>query len=228
VVLGVASLAETLGTSILILNLEVDTGGVIEQEVHVQGKEIGDPEEHRLFDAFLLLGQKIQGEIEVMELEALGLGPIDLLEPTLIEAQLAVRGQGPVRHQQEGRLSQQDRGGPPGGGPAHLLAQAQAVPEGTKEVEAAILLGPLDGDGLAEGFGLRFQADQIIRAGDAEDALGQAAYGLDIEVLLTAEVVDDAGLGALLLGIPDTLGELEVADGGAVAVVTLGGAYVHA
>jgi len=49
-----------------------------------------------------------------------------------------------------------------------------------------------------------------------------------VELVGAAEVVDDLGDGAAALGVPDVLGELVVADLGAVGVLALRDAEVHA
>jgi hypothetical protein len=67
----------------------------------------------------------------------------------------------------------------------------------------------------------RIRRDDVLGARTPQDALGQAAQPLPRGVVHAAEVVDDAGLGALVLGIPGVLGELVVGDGAAVGETAL-------
>jgi hypothetical protein len=60
------------------------------------------------------------------------------------------------------------------------------------------------------------------------DGADQALQGGFVELIGAAEVVDDLRLGALGLGVPDTLGERVVGDSGAIAVTSFGDAQIHA
>jgi len=76
------------------------------------------------------------------------------------------------------------------------------------------------------GLGLELQG--VLGADEAAQAVDQPFDGLDIKLFPTAEGVDHLGLGKTLLGVPGVVGELDIFDRGAVFVLALDGAYVHA
>ena len=63
-----------------------------------------------------------------------------------------------------------------------------------------------------------FSQQCVVVREHAQDALGQATERLPVELIGPAEVVDHSGDGAAASGVPDVLGELEVADLRAVRV----------
>ena len=99
-------------------------------------------------------------------------------------------------------------------GVAQYAIDAQLLPQVVQSVDAAIRPGIQDAH-------IRIRGESLLGGQEAEDAMGQTFELLWIELVGTAEVVDDpSGRSALVL-VPGVLGELVVVDGGAVAVMTL-------
>jgi hypothetical protein len=108
----------------------------------------------------------------------------------------------------------------------HLLAQqrpeAELFPSGTGRVQAAIridLLDVVDADIRRELPGR--QIDAIV-VGHAQDALGQAAQGLRIDLVGTAKRIDDTRLRTPSLLVVVIFGEL-VVDGVGTVLTSLAG-----
>jgi hypothetical protein len=89
----------------------------------------------------------------------------------------------------------------------HNWSKSQAPPNGRLETKRS--------PDAAGGF----QTQGLFRAEEPADAPGQAAEGFGIQFILTAEGVDDVDLGVPGLGVPLVVGELDVADDGAVLVL---------
>ena len=69
---------------------------------------------------------------------------------------------------------------------------------------------------------------QFLGGAALQDVAGEAAQALGgLRDIAASAVIDDADAGALLDGIPDVLGELEVAQDGTVGTFLLGLAQVH-
>ena len=66
------------------------------------------------------------------------------------------------------------------------------------------------------------------RVGKTAQAIDQPLDGLDVQLILAAEGVNDLSLSKALLGVPGVVGELDVLDGGAVLVLALDSAHIHA
>jgi len=103
---------------------------------------------------------------------------------------------------------------------AELLPQA-AGGQHDAEVEDGVDLDLAEAD-PGRGCGAVAGLEHAVDAGD------QALQGGGVELVGTAEGVDDPRLGAPGLGVPAVLGEGVVGDRGAVAVPPLGFPQVHA
>jgi len=76
--------------------------------------------------------------------------------------------------------------------------------------------------------GLGLQLKGILGAEEAAQAVDQPLDGLDVQLIFATEGVDDLGLSEAFFGVPGVVGELDVLDRGAVFVLALDGAYIHA
>ncbi len=95
------------------------------------------------------------------------------------------------------------------------------MPELFKDIEIAIRPGINELPGRVLGHDL-FGGDS------PQDAAGEAAQAFaDLWFIGPAAVVDDLGLGALLFGVPDTFGQLQVGNDLAVDAFLFCFAQVH-
>jgi hypothetical protein len=69
---------------------------------------------------------------------------------------------------------------------------------------------------------------RLLPGADTQNAAGQATQGRTINLFGSAEILNDLGDGAALLGVPGILGELVVLDGGAIGILAASGAQVYA
>ena len=103
----------------------------------------------------------------------------------------------------------------------------QPVPERFEQVSAPGRPAADKGQGfMLAGFGLKREG--ILGVKETAQAVDQPLDGLDVKLIFAAEGVDDLGLGEAFLGVPGVVGELDVFDAGAVLVLTVDGAHVHA
>ena len=216
-----------MGGDVLLVGLEPGGGRVVEHQVDVELEQVGRAPEHRLLDRVPVLGQDIQGAVELVQAEVARLGQPHPVEPALVAGEL---GAGPVEalrhHGQEGggvrRLQPLFRY--PG---LDRLADAELGPEGSRHVHDAELEGGLDRDPAharaVTGAGF---AAGILQ--DPPDARDQPLQGRAIEPVGATEAVHHPGLDVALPGMADVLGERVVAHHRTVLVPPLGGPQVHA
>lgn len=101
-VLGVAANAQlVVAFFVLVVDLKVNGGCIVEDELNVGVEEVGDLEEHRLLEVGLALFEKVQSAIEVMELQLICLGKVALFSPMLEAIELRGRRETPVGHHEE-------------------------------------------------------------------------------------------------------------------------------
>ena len=95
--------APLLAGDVLLVALEPGGGAVVEDQVDVELEQIGRAPEHRLLDGVAVLGQDVQGAVELVKAEVARLGQPHPVEPALVAGEL---GAGPVEalrhHGQEG------------------------------------------------------------------------------------------------------------------------------
>ena len=151
----------------------------------------------------------------MVQLESVGVGQEHFFaEPLLVAVELGVRSQGAVGYHREQSPLQRLARGMGLHGVAQDAIDAQLLPQMVQRVGAAIRPGIQDAH-------IRLRGESFLGGQEAEDAMGQTLELFWIELVGTAEVVDDpSGRSALVL-VPGVLGELVVVDGGAVAVLTL-------
>ena len=154
--------------------------------------------------------QEIHGPIQVVQFQRFGAGDLHVLaQPLFVAIQLRGRGAGPVGHHgKQGALD----------GKVELaltehvsndLIDAQMPPDLLQHINIAIRP-------RIEEPPVRLRRHDVLGATAPQDAVGEAfePFG-DGRIVGAPAVVDDSGLGTLLFGVPDVLGDLEVGEGGA-------------
>ena len=98
-VLGVAALAQRIEAAplpvefrlVLLVDLEVQRCGVVEDQVHIGVHQVRHAEVERLLDLGLVLLEEVHGEVEVVQIELLARWEVDLFsQPLLPTVQLRV------------------------------------------------------------------------------------------------------------------------------------------
>jgi hypothetical protein len=205
-----------------VLDLEVQRGGVVEDELHIEIEQIGQAEVERLLDGLLGGFEEVHGAIQMLERE--GVGPLDahvLGEPALVAVELRARGTEPVRHHGEQRPLDREL----------ELALAELLFEDLRDAEASPQVledvdGPV-GPGVGESSS-RVEGEDLVGRAPAQDAAREPSQPLgDLGIVGPPAVVDDAHPGALALRVPDVLGELEVGQVGPVGAFLPGLAQIH-
>jgi len=210
------------GALILFVNLEVQRGGVVEDDLHIQAQEVGHPEEDLPFDRLLVRLQEVHRAVQVLQRQPLGAGDARVfLQPLFVAVELGGRRADAVGHHRKERPLDV-KAQPPGAGlSVEDLSDTQALPQRLQHIEVAI--GPSAHQAPVGAIG----HDLLGRAA-AQDTLCQPAQPLDDRFILGASTVaKDARLGAALLGIPGVLGKLKVGDDTAVGAFLLGLTQVH-
>ena len=215
-------LGRTLLRFVLVIDLEVQRGGVVEDQLHIRIQQIRHAVVDRLFDRPVVIRQEIHGPIQVVQLQRFGAGDLHVLaKPLFVAIQLRGRGAGPVGHHgEQGALD----------GKVELaltdhvsndLVDAEMPPDRLQHIDIAI--GP-----RIEEPPVRLRSDDVLGAAAPQDAVGEAfePFG-DGRIVGASAVVDDPGLGTFLFGVPDVLGDLEVGEGGAVGAFLSGQSQVH-
>jgi hypothetical protein len=164
----------------------------------------------------------IHGPVEMMQAQSVRALNADILsQPLFITVELGTGGTRSVGHHgKEGAFDWEIEFAA-----AELVrkdvGEAQALPERFQDIQSAIGPGidhtPLVGV-LHNLFGSTLFEDA---SGEVSQALGR--FG----VLRAAAIIENANLGALFLGIPHALGQLEVRDQGAIGSFLTGFTQVH-
>ena len=193
---------------VLLVNLAVERGRVVEDELHITREEISDPEEQLLLQRLLVPLEEVHRPVEVVQLEPRPTRQPDILaEPLLVAVELGGGSQAAVGHHGEaGPLHGE-------GAPRVIASQGRQslrhpdpLPQLLEDIEVAV--GPRVQQRPAGAFG-----DDLLRGDPAQDASRQRAQPLaDLGVIGSAEVVDDAGVGSLRRRVPDALRELQVGN----------------
>jgi hypothetical protein len=191
----------------------VEGRGLPEAQVHIRGAQIGGAQAQLLLEGRDRAQQAIQGAIAVRQRQGLGRRPIPRIgQPVRVAGQLGGGTREPVGGQGEpGRLV---------GGVTTVLLQllppqrpaAQLCPSRAGGVEHPVrldLLDVLDADIQRELAGRQLEA---VGVDHAPETLGQAAQGLRIDLVGTAERRDHTRLRAPSLLMVVMFGEL-VVDG---------------
>ena len=197
-------------------------GGVVEDQLHIRIQQIRHAAIDRFFDRPVVLRQEIHGPIQVVQFQRFGAGDLHVLaQPLFVAIEPRGRGAGPVGHHgEQGALD----------GKAELAltehvnndrVDAELPPDRLQHIDIAIRP-------RIEEPPVRLRRHDVLGAAAPQDAVGEAfePFG-DGWIVGAPAVVDDSGLGTLLLGVPDVLGDLEVGEGGAVGAFLSGQSQVH-
>lgn len=205
---------------VFLVRLEVHTGGVVEDQVHIQVEQVPELPVQCLLDLLLVPGQHVQGPVEMMQGQSSAFREEHILpKPLLVAAELGGRGETAVGHHgEDGPLEWY-------GAvlvPYRLLEDVpdpELFPESTHRMEGTMLPAVLELPSLK----LRhlFQGEAVLNAG--QEFL-EVLLPLDADA---SEGADDAGAGPFVLGIPVLLCDLEVLGLGAVLVPAGYGSYIH-
>jgi hypothetical protein len=206
---GEGQAAPLVGCNVLLVALEPGRGGVIEDQVDVQLEQIDAVPEHLFLDGIAVLGQQVQGAIELTEGEIPGRGQPNAIEPALMTGELGARPSEALRrHRQQRRLVRRPPlvGRQPGG---DRLADAEPGPQLLDRVDDAELEAGFDLDPLMTlGVCRRFATVGVEHPADAAH---EPLQRRPVEAIGAAEAVHHLGLDVALLGIADVLGERIVA-----------------
>ncbi|MBK7237581.1 MAG: hypothetical protein IPI02_18885 [Sterolibacteriaceae bacterium] len=208
---------------IFLVDLKVQRRRVIKKgNVNVEAQQVSDAKEDRPLDGLLVRLQEIHRPVQVLQRQCLRAGDPDVLaQPLLVAVQLGTGCQRPVGHHREQRPLDIEAQPPRPRLLVDDLANAQPLPQRLQRIDVAI--GPSADQAPVAVFG----HDSLGRAA-AQDALGEPAQPLDdCLVIGTPTVVQNAGLGAALISVPDILGQLQVADHATVGALLLGFAQIH-
>jgi len=169
-------------------------------------EQVTGPGEKTILDRLLVLGQHIQGAVVVMQLQLLGLRPVDALQPLPHQTTLGAGVGEAVEHNGENGLGhvegelailQQGRKG---------LVQLGLLPQALKDQSGPPLLGPAN----VETFRLFFEPAPGA-AGEAGQVLDEGIEAAVLEILQPAHGGDHPLTDAAALA--DAFDELEVGAG---------------
>lgn len=160
------------GAGIFFVDLEVQRGSVVEDELDIGVEQVGHPEVDRLLDGRLVRLEEVHRPIEVVELKRLGPGDAHVLdEPLLVAVELGGRRTGPVSHhgeqcplKREAELTPAERLG-------DHLGDAQTLPELLEDMHIAV------GPGLDQAP-IGMLGDDLLGRAAAQDAARQPAQAL--------------------------------------------------
>ena len=212
---------------VLLVAFEPSRGAIVEDQVDVELEQIDRPPEHRLLDGVAVLGQDVQGAVELVKAEVMGFRQPHPFEPALVTGEL---GAGPVEalrhHGQECRRMRRlqllflDPG-------LDHLADAELGPKSLHHVHDPELEAGLDGDTAgARRVGDARSATCVVQ--DPPDTRDQPLQGRSVELVLAAEAVDHASFDMALFGMAPILRQGKVAHHRAVLVPSLRGPEIHA
>jgi hypothetical protein len=208
---------------IVVVDRAVAGRGLPADQVHSRVEPIGGAQEHLRLEGLEMAQQASQGAIEVLQCQGRGLGPRHLIGPPVrVAGQLRGRTGEPVGgHGQQGRLV---------GGVTAVLrylvpaerADAELCPQGVSRLQDTRVkarLEVVDADIRRELAGR--QIDAIV-VGHAQDALGQSAQALRIDLVGAADRLNDTRLRAPSRLMVVIVGEL-VVDGVGTVLTSLSG-----
>ena len=200
--------------AILLVDLEVQRGGVVEDQLHIQVQQVRHAEVKPLLKRLLVRLQEVHRPIQMMHLQSLAaLDPHVLREPLLVAVELRRGRAGAIGHHGEQRPLDGELDLALAGELGDEIGQSHPAPEPIEDVHVAI------GPGIGNAHG-RVPGHQVLGRAAFEDAVGEPAQALGGGGIVAASaVVDDAHARALLDGVPDALGDLEVAEDGAVGAL---------
>ena len=196
---------------IFVVDLKVQRRGIPADQIDLSVQHIGRAKEQLRLNGFDVAQQEVQRPIEVVQREGLGLRPIHLVgQPPLIAGQLGGGTGQPVRRHGE-------QGGFMRGLAAvllHLLAQEwpdpKRFPQGVGRIKDAIGIDLLDVIDAHIRWELPGRQIDTIIVRYAQDALGEAASGLRIDLVGAAERINHTGLRAPPVLMVVILGKLVV------------------
>jgi hypothetical protein len=161
-----------LVAAILLVDLEVQRGGVVEDHLDVQIEQIGHPVEDGLLDGLLVRFQEVHGAVKLVQFQPCV--PFDVrvfLEPLLVAVEFRGRGAGAVGDQgEQGALDIEAE--VRAGLLPHDGVDAELLPDGFEHVEVAVGPG-------ADQAPVTAGANDLFRRAAAQDALGQPTQTLD-------------------------------------------------
>ena len=166
--------------------------------------------------------EEVHGAVQVLQGQLRQIRDAHLVgQPLLVAVPLGVGCAGAVGDEREqGALDIETQAA----GAARLgngLGDAQALPEGLEDIQVA------EGPG-AEQTAVRVVGGDLLGFAAGEDGAGEAAQGIDVGGQVgAADVVENLDAGALGLGVPAVVGDLEMGEGGAVLAFLAGDAQVH-
>jgi hypothetical protein len=214
--------APFMAGDVLLVTREPGGGGIVEDQVDIELEQIDRPPEHRLLDGVAVLGQDVQGAVELVKAEVARLGQPYPIEPALVAGELGARPGEALRHhgQKGGRMRcRQLLLIEPG---LDRLADAELGPECLGHMHDPELEAGLDRDG-GRPCGRGGDGPTSLARQDPLDACDQPLQGCPVELVGPAEAVHHPGLDIALLGMTNVLGECQVAHHRAVLVPPLGG-----
>ena len=193
---------------------------IVKNQIDIELEQISTVPEHLFLDGSAVLGEEIQGPVELVETEILGVWQPNPIAPALIAGEFrawplqSLQGHGQQRGL-EGQFGLARR--------SVLLDRrpdAELIPQGLGDMDDTEFLNALDLDisdlnGLALGHDL---LDAVIHE-DPPDALHQTPKCCLVELVGAPEAMHHLGFGSLRVGIPSILGECIVPDGRAVSVL---------
>src|SRR5882672_2404211 len=146
-VLRVAALAQRLVPSavldllrfVLVVDLEVQRGGVVEDEVHVAVHQVGGLEVDSLLDLGLVFLEEVHGAVEVLQLERSTARQVHLFtQPLLPTVQLRVRGERAVGDHREQRPLERLLGAGVLGAALEHRGDVELLPQLLEDVDSAV------------------------------------------------------------------------------------------
>jgi hypothetical protein len=105
--------------------------------------------------------------------------------------------------------------------------KAQHLPQRTQEVGAAQGHTPDKREGHIRPIGDSLRSQCIFWGKETAEAFGQSFDGGHIQIIRTAEGMQDVRLGLPRLGVAGIMGELDIGHGGTVFILSRNRSYVH-
>lgn len=208
--------------SVLVVDLEVHTRRVVEDEVDIEAQQVGHAEVDGPLDGRLLGFQEVHRPVQVLQRERLSADDAHLLNEPLAEAvELGGRGAGAVRYHREQRTLNWEVEAASSDNLLDDLGDPEPCPQRLERVDIPV------GPGV-DHLPVWVLGHDLLGRGTAQDAPGESAQALgDLRVFGTTAAVEDAGLGAALVRVPDALGKLQVGDHRAVGTLLAGLTPIH-
>jgi hypothetical protein len=204
-------------TLVHLVDFKMQRRGIVEDQFHIQVEQVSQAKIEGLLDGVLVGFQHVHGPVEMVQGQCIRSLDADILaQPLLVAIELGTGRTRPIGHHSKESALEGKVNVALGEVLGDDVGDAQALPDGLQDIESA--KGP-----SIEHAPRRVLFHDLVGRAFFQDASGQLAQALGgLGVLGPSAIVDDADFGALFVGIPRTLGQLQMSHDGAISAFLMG------